>query len=162
MLAAGAALLALPALQAAVSISPVTAAQAPPASVSPERLVSLTRIRQELERQSHPLAADVPQTIQPTFRAVVQGQRIQAIFDALDFNGGPVPPGGLYAFEQRRLLGDPWAGQPLIQVNVLPVVKAAYHAISRARRDHAERAAHEEVRRALIEFCEMDSNCSSR
>jgi len=85
---------------------------------------------------------------------------MQAVFDALDFNGGPVPPGGSYAFEQRRrLFGDPWAGQAMIQVNVLPLVEAAYRAISSARHDHAERAAHDEVQRALIEFREMQTNC---
>ena len=130
--------------------------------MSPEPLVSLTRIRQGLERQHHLLAPDVPQTSQPTFRAAVQGQRIQAVFDALDFNGGPVPPGGLYAFEQRRLSGNPWAGQAVIQVNVLPLVEATYRAISRTRHDHAERGAHEAVQRALIEFCEMQTECRSR
>jgi len=162
MLVAGAAVLALAALQTAVSISPVTSAQAAPASVPPEPLVSLTRIRQGLERQNHPLAPDMAQTSRPTFRAAVEGQRVQAVFDALDFNGGPVPPGGLYAFEQRRLLGNPWAGQSMIQVNVLPLVEAAYRAISNGHHDRAERGAHEAVQRALIEFCEMQTDCPSR
>jgi len=163
MLIAGAALLALAALQtSAGSIAPVVSAQASAASVSPEPVVSVTRIRQRLERQNQLLKFDVPETTEPMFRTAVQGQRIQAVLDALDFNGGPMPPGGLYAFEQSQLLGNPWAGRPIVEVNVLPLVAAAYRAIRSAHHEHADRAAHEEVQRALIAFCETQTNCPSR
>jgi hypothetical protein len=125
-------------------------------------LVSLSRIRQALETQSHLLKPDVTQRTQPTFRAEIRGPKVETVFDRLDFRTGPVPPGGLYAFEQAQLLGNPWAGRPIIEVNVLPLVQAAHRAVSKARHDRAERTAHEDVQRTLIEFCENQNNCPYR
>ena len=73
------------------------------------------------------------------------------MLEGLDFRAGPVPLEGVYAFEQAQVLGNPWAGRA-VAVNILPLVQAAHRAIRNARRGRAERAAQEEVQRALIEF----------
>ena len=65
---------------------------------------------------------------------------------------GPVPPGGLHAFEQRQRLRDPWS-QPMLSVDLLSIGSAVRQAVANARRASAEKAAREEVRRALEAFC---------
>jgi hypothetical protein len=169
MPAAGTALLALIALQASsVSVSPESSTQGPPPSVSPRPStdqvppVSLRRIRQALETQTQRLKPDATEPTKPTFRTEIRGRKIESVLDGLDFKAGPVPLGGLYAFEQAQLLGNPWAGRPIIAVNILPIVQAAHRAISNARHGRAERAAHEEAQRAVIELCRTQTNCSFR
>jgi hypothetical protein len=152
---------------AGVALLALAVLQDPPASASSEPAAaqtstgSLSRIRQALETQTHSLKLDATQENPPTFRAEIRGRRVESVLDRLDFRPGPMPPGGLYAFEQAQLLGNPWAGRPMIEVNVLPIFEAAYRAISSARSRHAERAAHEAVQRALIELCAAPHTCSS-
>ena len=121
----------------------------------------MSRIRRALETQSELLKLDGTHATRPTFRTEIRGRRLETVLDGLDFRAGPVPPEGLYAFEQAQLLGNPWAGRP-IAVNILPLVQAAHRAISHARHDRAERAARKEVQRALTEFCRSQINCPSR
>jgi hypothetical protein len=119
--------------------------------------VSLQRIRLALA-QPPPLVDD--STVTPTFRVLVrEEQRFQELLDLLDFGEEPRIPGGLTAFEQRRVLGNPWVGQPLILIDVLPMLNAGVQAIGKARRARAERAAREEVQQALVEFCALQG-CS--
>jgi hypothetical protein len=156
MLAASAGLVVLAALQASAAVSPERAPQASSASVSPEpsaeqKPVSLSRIRRALETQSDLLKLDGTQATRPTFRTEIRGRRLETVLDGLDFRAGPVPLEGVYAFEQAQVLGNPWAGR-VVAVNILPLVQAAHRAIRNARRGRAERAAQEEVQRALIEF----------
>jgi len=167
MLVASAALVVLAALQAsAAAVSPERAPQVSSASVSPEpsaeqQPVSLSRIRRALETQSDLLKLDGTQATRPTFRAEVRGRRLETVLDGLDFRAGPVPLEGVYAFEQAQVLGNPWAGRA-VAVNILPLLQAAHRAMSNARRGRTERAAQEEVQRALIEFCGSQANCPSR
>jgi hypothetical protein len=160
-----AALAVLAALQiAAVGVPTDDGAQAAAAVASPESLterisVSLDRIRHALETQNQPLEWELTQPTQPTFRTEIRGWRVESLFDRLDFNGGPVPPGGLYAFEQAQRLGNPWAGVPIVKVSVLPLIQAARHAISDVRHDRADRAAREEAQRAVIRLCGTRADC---
>ena len=64
-----------------------------------------------LERIREGLASDKPSIldaldVQATFRVEVQEKRPSFVemFSPESFKGGPVPPGGLYAYEQQRML----------------------------------------------------------
>ena len=113
--------------------------------------VSLDRIRAALERSPRePLKTQLPK---PTFRVEIrERQRFENLLATLDFKSGPVPPGGLYGFEQRARLSSPWGSQPIVGVDVLSIARLIGNGVSSARRSHAEAAAREEVKRALEEF----------
>jgi len=70
-----------------------------------------------------------------------------------EVNGGPKPPGGLYAFEQRQRLGNPWVGQPLVQIDMLPIAERIIKSVQDARHARDQRTAHQEILRALSGFC---------
>jgi hypothetical protein len=111
---------------------------------------SLARIREALMRQSM-LRLTIPE---PTFRVTIQDRTpFTHMFNPLDLKGGPTPPGGLYAFEQRQRFGNPWAGQPMFQFNVLPAAQLIIQSVDQSRRAQSQRAAHEEMLRELAEFC---------
>jgi hypothetical protein len=95
--------------------------------------------------------------VTPHFRLTVTEQRpaFAEMFSLDDFKGGPVPPGGLYAYEQRRILGQP---AQVGGVDILPLFTGLAKAIGNARRARAEAAAREEVERAMAEFCAAQPN----
>ena len=113
--------------------------------------VSLDRIRAALERSPRePLKTQLPR---PNFRVEIQErQRFENLLALLDFKSGPVPPGGLYGFEQRARLSSPWGSQPIVGVDVLAIGRLIANGVSSVKRTRAEAAAREEVRRALEEF----------
>jgi hypothetical protein len=110
---------------------------------------SLARIRQALSQR------DPFQTpnIQPTFRVAIQERTWDRVGKDPNPWDNPVPPGGLYGFEQRQRLGNPWANQPLVQIDMLPIAERMIQSLKDARHAHSEREAHEEVMRALAAFC---------
>jgi hypothetical protein len=113
--------------------------------------ISLDRIRAALERSpAERLKTVLPR---PTFRVEIQErQRFEEFLATLDFRSGPVPPGGLYGFEQRARLSSPWASQPIVSVNLLPIGRGIADWFSSAKRTRAEAAARDEVKRALDAF----------
>jgi len=124
-----------------------TIGSAPQEAPSPPLPVSIERIRAALSAE-------------PTFRRdpalfrIDVVERLPDLLPPIDFNGGPVPPGGLYAYEQRRRLGSPTIGQPLITIDVLPLAHALIRSIHTAVHEHLAQSAHEEVQRAIWEYCE--------
>jgi hypothetical protein len=126
-------------------------------SNAPTELVSLSRIRTALTSHPSPLRLTQPE---PTFRVVVWQTRFQELFERLDVHGEFTTPGGLRAFEQRQQLGNPWIGQPLFKINLLPFVENVAPAITAVHRNRAEQAAREEVRHAVVEMC-LASVCQS-
>jgi len=110
---------------------------------------SLARIRQALSQQK-PLQMG---NVTPTFRVAIQERTWDRVEEKPNRWENPVPPGGLHAFEQRQQLGNPWANQPLVQIDILPVAERMIQAVKDAQRAHRERAAHEEVLRSLWAFC---------
>jgi hypothetical protein len=142
------------ALAAALSATPL-AAQTDERPL--ELPVSLERIREAL-------ASDKPSILdrldlQPTFRVEVQENHpnFGEMLSAEKMRGGPVPPGGLYAYEQQRMLfpnSTPW----VMSINTLPVFKAIANAISDQRRERTAAAARAEVERAMAEFCAAQPN----
>jgi hypothetical protein len=112
----------------------------------------LQRIRQALAAKPMKLP---PTDTQPTFRVQVT-EKALVFWRSVDrdaFSGGPVPPGGLYAFQLRQQLGNPWAGQPLVTIDVLSLARRFNDAIGNARRVREKQAAESEVKRSLATFC---------
>jgi hypothetical protein len=122
------------------------AEQIPDTPESPD----LARIRRALEqsRSVDPLSSE------PTFRVTTEEHTpLLRSAPPPDLSGGPRPPGGLYAFEQRQRLGNAWAGQAWISVDVLPVAEWIAELVRSARRASLEHSAQREVSQALAEFC---------
>ena len=77
--------------------------------------VSLGKIRDALERAAAPgfLLKNVQDA--PTFRIEIrERQKIEELLGTLDFKAGPTPPGGVYAYEQQRVM-FPAVDNPLAQ-----------------------------------------------
>ena len=110
---------------------------------------SLARIRRALSQQN-PLQT---QMVQPTFRVAIQQRVWDRVWEMPNRWENPAPPEGLYGFEQRQRLGNPWTNQPMVQIAILPIAERIVQLVKDARRAHSERAAHEEVLRALAAFC---------
>ena len=123
-----------------------------PGNVPPRQLpVSFVRIRRELKKPAPPRLFVPPSQADFSIQ-VIEKQRFQDLLSLLDFGGGPVAPGGLYAHQQRQVLGQQQS-QPLFNADLLAAGGAVVKAISKARRARAERLAREEVRGALVDFC---------
>jgi hypothetical protein len=133
----------------ALSAALLTPSQEAPSATPP---VSVERIRAALERAP---AWPVDQAA-PLFHIDVV-ERVPDLVPPIDFLGGPVPPGGLYAYEQRQRLGSPTIGQPLITVDLLPFADALAGAIRQVLYQHHTRAARDEVQRAIRAYCAMQS-----
>jgi hypothetical protein len=131
----------------------VDPSSAPDASELP---VSLTRIRTALERPEK-LRLTLPEPdahfrVEIRERPLYSPNLLAPVETLWSPSPGRVPPGGLYAFEQRQRFGGLWS-QPMLSVDLLSIGSAVQKAIANARRTRAENAAREEVRRALAEFC---------
>jgi hypothetical protein len=120
--------------------------QIPETQESPD----LARIRRALEQ---PRSPDILPS-EPTFRVSTE-EHTPTLRSPKppDLSGGPGPPGGLYAFEQRQRLGNAWAGQAWISIDVLPVADRIAELVRSARRASLERSAQTEVKQALAAFC---------
>lgn len=154
------------AAQQGTSPSRASAVQDGPAFDLP---VSLERIRELLARApAKPLLRGLDR--QPNFRVRIEERRfIEDILDSLQIPKSPAPPGGLYGFEHQRQvwnsvdrpLMQPYAAfnqRELAQVAATAVLNAilAKYLVEGVRDlNHAlkERAAREEVRRAVADYC---------
>jgi hypothetical protein len=127
-----------------------TGVRAPTADVSTATLpVSNERIRAALRR---PPPLLLSQKIQADFKIeILERQHFRDLLDLLDFSSGPLAPGGFYAYQQQQVTGR--QTQPLFTVGLGGLAQSVTSAVSKARRERAERLAREEVRRALVEFC---------
>jgi hypothetical protein len=113
---------------------------------------SLARIRQALSQPDRLQRRN----IEPTFRVAIQERTWDRVGNNPNTREQPAPPGGLYGFEQRQRLGNPWANQPLIQIDMLPMAGRIIQSVKDARHAASEREAHEEVLRALSAFCSVN------
>lgn len=157
------------AAQGGGSSSPNTAKSASQDAPTLDLPVSLEHIRAALARAPEPpLLRGLDR--KPDFRvSVEERRRLEELLWSLEFKTGPVPPGGLYGYEQQRLLWNktdhplvqPYAAfssgelvtlaiEGLIQKYVGGRVS---NALTSAQRGRAERAARAEVFRAIAEFC---------
>jgi hypothetical protein len=156
--------------------SPSSTADAKTAASLP---VSLDKIRDGLERPvtGHMFSGRMADKIdnEPNFRVKIEERRkIDELLATLNFKSGPTPAGGLYAFEQQRMmfpavdnpLAQPYAafnqGQLLtILVENLAgkyLVGRAADAITKSVREHAEASARKEVEEAVAEYCAAKPN----
>jgi hypothetical protein len=132
--------------------------------------VSLDKIREALQQPPVPALRGLNDV--PTFKVEIHERQkfsLEDLIKSLDFKSGPVPAGGVYAFEQQRQvwnatnypLQQPYAAfnQPeLLTILVENLVGKylagkAINAVTAAERSHAEAAAREEVHRAIAEYC---------
>jgi hypothetical protein len=157
------------------SSSPSESTPAPaPEGTSPVLPVSIDHIRDALSRPTDSSLLRITE-LPVDFRiTIVEQRKIDEMLSKLDFKGGPVPAGGLYAFEQQQRLFRP-TDRPLMQPyaaynggqfmtialeNLLgkylggPLVNA----VAGAARMHAEREAREEVDRAIADYCAARSD----
>ena len=129
----------------------MAAPQAPQATQAvqdsmPEELpVSLARIRAALDRPDlltlHPVTPDF-------IVAVSERERFEKLVPPPDYRSGPVPPGGLYAYEQLQRSGL-GSAQPLFLVDLIAIGRG----IARAHASHEAAAARDEVRREIAAYC---------
>jgi hypothetical protein len=165
-------------LVALFSVGIPVAAQQPPASsngaaVSPQQNngdlpVSLDRIREGLKKSQDQRLKNLD--VKPDFSVQVEEQaRIDEILSKLDVKSGPVPAGGMYAYEQQRRLVNPtdrplqqpyaaYSGGELITVALENLMirylgGRALDSVSAAERARAEAAARHDVDRAIAEYC---------
>ena len=128
--------------------------------------VSLDNIRDGLARP--PVLRGLDR--KPDFSVTIEeAQRLAELFRSLEFKMGPAPPGGLYAYEQQRLLFNPvdhplvqpyaaFSGGELITLAIEGLVGrwlggVAKNGLTGAERKRAEKNAREEITRSIAEFC---------
>jgi len=161
-----------PAAAQETETSPKGDARAPKRSTgadAPELPVSLDHIREELAKPDRPLTIRIDEPAD--FRSnVTTQQKLDDLIKSFDFRAGPVPSGGLYAYEQQRLVFNP-TNNPLVQPyaafnggELLTVAAEsllehyaggkAIGALTKAERTRAEAAARADVLRAITEYCE--------
>jgi len=174
-----------------LAASPVAAQQPEPSSATgspsskpdekpgPDLPVSLDKIREGLERPAagHIFTGHVTRSLdkEPNFRVEIEERRrIDELLATLNFKTGPTPAGGVYAYEQQRMmvppvdnpLAQPYAafnqGQLLtiLVENVVGkyLVGRTAEAITKSVREHAEAAARKEVAEAVAEYCGAKPN----
>lgn len=169
----------------AIMVARPLSAQTPPVSSATEATkdaplnlpVSIDKIRGALEQPTPigPRLRGLHET--PHFRVEIQERQkftLEELIKSLDFKSGPVPAGGLYAYEQQRLMW-PAVDNPLVQPyaafnqgQLLTVLienlvgkylaGRAMNAVSSAERTHAEAVARDEVRQAVAEYCAAQPN----
>jgi len=149
--------------------------QPPPANPDAGLPVSLDRIRDALQQAPAQGLRGLNEI--PTFKIEIRERQKVSLDDlikSLDFKSGPVPAGGVRAFEQQRQmwnatdhpLQQPYAAfsQPELLTILIENVIGKYlggkalSALSAAERNHAETAAREEVHRAIAEYCAAQPN----
>ena len=128
--------------------------------------VSLDNIREALARPPVLLGLDR----KPDFSVTIEeAQRLEELFRSLEMKMGPAPPGGLYAYEQQRMLFNPtdhplsqpyaaFSGGELITLAVEGLITrwitdVAKNGLSNAEKKRAEKNAREEITRAITQFC---------
>ena len=137
--------------------------------------VSLGKIRDALERASAPgfLLKNVQDT--PTFRIEIrERQKLEELLGTLDFKSGPTPPGGVYAYEQQRVmfpavdnpLAQPYAAFNQTELLIVGAQSIATGMLAKyvakglkdAYRTHQLQAARADVERAIAEYCAGKEN----
>jgi hypothetical protein len=137
--------------------------------------VSLDKIKKELEQPPPQLLRGLDD--KPTFKLEIQEKpkiSLDDLLRSLDFKAGPVPAGGVHAFELQRQVFNP-TNNPLSQpyaafsqgelLTILVenlvgkyLAGKASNAITSAMRDRAVSAAREEVQQAITEYCAAQPN----
>ena len=137
--------------------------------------VSLDKIKKELEQPPSPVLRGLDD--KPTFKLEIHEKpkvSLDDLIKGLDFKAGPVPAGGVYAFEMQKQqfnstdhpLAQPYAAfnqGELLTILVENLVGKylagkASNAITGAMRDRAVSTAREEVQQAVSDYCAAQPN----
>ena len=140
--------------------------------------VSLGKIRDALERAAASgfLLKNVQDT--PLFRIEIrERQKIEELLGTLDFKAGPTPPGGVYAYEQQRVMfpavdnpmAQPYAAFDQTQLAIVAAQSAVSGMLAKyvakglkdAYRANQLQAARAEVDRAIAEYCAGKENAGA-
>ena len=165
---------------AAVLLSaPAFAQPAHPSEVSPappaDAAQSTSQDARDLDRIREALGKPTPTLILPVnvpadFRSEVsEQQKLDELIKSFDFRSGPTPPGGVYAYEQQRVVFNPtnyplmqpyaaFSGSELLTLAVESLVGhyaggKAVSALSQAEHDRAKAAARADVLRSIADYC---------
>jgi hypothetical protein len=140
--------------------------------------VSLDRIREGLASGPSLLSFSALEK-PPDFKVEVQERRVlEEILATLDFKTGPVPAGGLYAYEQQQRLFNPVdrpLAQPYAAFSAGEAITIAIEnligkylggrlveTVSNAERAKAEAAARRDVAGAIEKYCAADPERAKR
>ena len=127
-------------------------ARPPVAVTNPPLIFSVERIRSALETPVSELLTR--RKITPDFVVDIrERQRFEKLMKPWDFSSGPVPPGGLYAYEQLQRSGLRVA-QPMFMFDLLAIARGVSKAAYSARTARAR----QEVDRAIAEYCAAQPN----
>jgi hypothetical protein len=136
--------------------------------------VSLDKIREGLQ-QPQSLVSLRSLDERPIFRLqILERQKIEELLASLTFKSGPTPAGGVYMFEQQRVMFNPvdhplmqpysaFSGNELMTILVENLVGKylggkLVSTVSKAERARAEAAARDEVNAAVTEYCNAQPN----
>ena len=103
-----------PAVAQTPPTSPAEAASPAQDAVFPELPVSLDHIREALKKPADSSLLRDAQVASDFRIEIVEQKKIEEMLSKLDFKAGPVPAGGIYAFEQQQRLFKP-TDRPLMQ-----------------------------------------------
>lgn len=138
------------------------------ASEHPDYGVSLDRIRDALADPPEAPLRGLDSML--TFRVQVREKAsLEEFFKGTDFRPGPIPPGGLYAYEQQRRLFNPvdrplmqpyaaFSGGELITIAIQNILgrylgKAALDSLKAQNRERALANARREVNQSVEDYC---------
>jgi hypothetical protein len=157
--------------------SPAGAQSAPEDAETLDLPVSLDRIREQLARPpDEPILEGLERP--PDFRVRIEERRFDVdLLEGFDVGTSPPPPGGLYGYEQQRLLRNPvqhpleqpyaaFTQGELLQVAATSTLtglltKYLTEGLTRASRGRQERAARDEVRKAIAAYCASQTQGSA-
>ena len=170
--------------------APVVARQASPSAPcsseqdaapapAPDLPVSIAKIRSALERPApRILFRGIDDKTKADFRVeIIERRKIEDLLASLNFKSGPTPPGGIYGWEQQRVM-FPASSNPLAQpyaafgqgqlVTILVenligkyIAGKAIQAVSNARRESAEQTARRQVAEAIADYCSAQPNAGT-
>jgi hypothetical protein len=144
-----------------------------PAQSTSQDAKDLDRIREALAKPTPSLILNVE--VPADFKVEVnEQQKLDDLLKTLDFRAGPVPAGGLYAYELQHVVFNP-TNYPLMQpyaafsgseLLTLAVESIAGHyaggkavsALSAAERNRARAAARADVLRSIADYCAARSD----
>jgi hypothetical protein len=131
--------------------APLAAAQdATRRTDDPPTYSSVERIRAELERTPRLTTQTLDAT--PHFALVVRETRPFEYVHEFDFSSGPIPPGGLYAYEQQQRIG-PAMSQPLVIVDLMPIARMVAGTMRKHQAAARLAAARAETAHAIADYC---------
>jgi hypothetical protein len=108
---------------------------------------SVARVRVALEQAPGTLILALPER-KPDFAVTItERERFEKLLPPiLDFRLGPGLP-------QQELFTSPWGSQPIVSVDLMSLAVAAVVGVNQLRKAHVRRAALEEVRQTIADYC---------